>query len=189
MLLSERQLTPIEIVDSELRKLSSLQTPQQVIAIADIPLNVSLSLQKPISLILDDIKDPGNMGTIIRTAEWFNVTDIICSPSCVDAFNPKTVQAAMGSLFRAQVWYIDLEMFFKNNPGPAVYGATLTGKDVHSVEIVQPCFLVIGNEANGIGQHILPYIAQQITIPRYNANTESLNAAIATGILLSVLAK
>ena len=133
-------------------------------------------------LVLDGIQDPGNMGTIIRTAHWFGIDTIICSPDCADVFQPKVVQASMGSIFSVAVVYKNLEDFFAENTKP-VYGALLNGQPVNTVTAATDAIILIGSEGKGIRLNLIPFITHPVTIPGFS-DAESLNAAVATGILL-----
>ena len=141
---------------------------------------------KGLVLVLDDIKDPGNLGTIIRLCDWFGVEQLVCSNETVDCYNAKVVQATMGSLTRVSIIYEELIPFFKNTSLP-VYGALLDGKNVYKSKLPKDAILVMGNESNGISTAIIDLIPNKITIPRFGnlQQTESLNAATATAILLS----
>ncbi len=174
----------IEITDFELEKISLLQTPNNVLAVFYKKDETNISLTTNISLMLDGIQDPGNMGTIIRTADWFGVQNVICSIECVDCYNPKVVQATMGSLARVNILYTDLEDFIKKNDKINIYAATLSGKNIFELENIKEGIILIGNEAKGVSQNLLQLTAAQITIPKFG-ESESLNAAVATGILLS----
>jgi len=174
-----------EVTGFELEKISNLQTPQDVVAVAALP---SVTFQHPLStaatilLVLDGIQDPGNMGTIIRTAHWFGVSQVLCSLDCADVYQPKTVQASMGSIFSVEVFYEDLIHFFSENKLP-VYGALLSGKPPDGYKAQGNAIIVIGNEGQGIRPQLIPFINHPVTIPGLG-DAESLNAAIATGILL-----
>lgn len=174
----------IRVEQFELEKISALQTPQQVLAVAALP----QLYYKPGNwlLILDGIQDPGNLGTIIRTAHWFGIYQIICSPGCADAFSPKVVQASMGSIFKVSVIYQHLAVFLSGYQQP-VYGALLNGKNSNDLKNAEPGAIIIGNEGKGIGQDIMPFITP-ITIPG-KSDAESLNAAVAAGILMSQITK
>ena len=173
----------------QMEQMSGLDTPPGILAIANIPeRSPQLPLTDPFALVLDGIANPGNMGTIIRTAEWFGVSNIICSEDCVEIWNPKVIQAAMGSLFRVHVVSCDLELFLKQEKaqGKAVYGALLEGENLFKQEQWTEGVMVIGSESHGIRAHLLPFITHPITIPRaMGSMTESLNASIAAGIILS----
>lgn len=136
--------------------------------------------------MLDTIQDPGNLGTIIRCADWFGVNQIICSQDCVDVFNPKVVQSTMGSICRVQVIYEDLLSFIRANSKVPIYAATLNGYDISSQPAIQTGIILIGNESKGIGAELISMANHHITIPK-RGKAESLNAAVATGIILSHL--
>ena len=175
----------IEIIESELERISHLQTPNNVVAVFYKKEDEPAEFKNNISMMLDEIQDPGNLGTIIRTADWFGIKNIICSIGCVDCYNPKVVQATMGSLSRVNIIYADIEEFIKNNSGIKIYAATLSGKDVSLFKIKEGIIL-IGNESKGISEKLLNISAEQITIPK-QGEAESLNAAVACGIILSHL--
>ncbi|MNN63391.1 23S rRNA (guanosine-2'-O-)-methyltransferase RlmB [compost metagenome] len=139
------------------------------------------------NIVLDDVQDPGNLGTIIRTAEWFGIKHIICSIGTVDAYNPKVVQATMGSLARIQVHYVDLHELISSTDLP-VYGALLNGQSIYQTEWSTEGLIVMGNEGNGISEEIITLIDQAVTIPRIG-QAESLNVAVATTIFCSEIAR
>ena len=177
----------IEVSPGELEKISQLTTPNQVLAIVktmkweDDPV-----MKGNISLALDTIQDPGNMGTIIRLADWFGIRNILCSLDCADVYNPKVVQASMGSITRVRVEYVDLSAFLKANSDIRIYATVLSGKDITKMERISEGIIAIGNESRGVSQEILALANVQITIPG-KGKAESLNAAVATGIILSHL--
>lgn len=174
----------------ELKKISSLQTPNSVLALVHFP-QYSISSQKvekSLNLVLENIQDPGNMGTIIRIADWFGISNIFCSKGCVDVYNPKVLQATMGSFLRVQVHYTDLPQLFQQYPQLPVYGAILAGKNVFQTDLKIPSFLLIGNEGHGLSLELQAVITQGITIPQFG-QAESLNAAVATGILCAQFCK
>jgi len=173
----------ILISDLEMKLVSTLSTPSNILAICK-GWTTSLQLEGTI-LMLDDIQDPGNLGTIIRSADWFGVKTIICSNNTADCFNPKVVQATMGSIFRVNVIYTDLNYFLKENKLP-VYGTFMDGVSIFEQQLEQHCILVMGNEGNGISKTVESYINKRIAIPKYG-HGESLNVAIATAIVLSKL--
>ncbi len=174
-----------EIDEDSLQKISLLKTPNKIVAIFNKKnANTNPQLLNKITLILDSISDPGNMGTIIRIADWFAIENIICSEDCVDCYNPKVIQSTMGSLARVNIFYTDLEAFFSSHENISIYAATLSGKDVSEFKGLHEGFILIGNESKGISEELLDLSKNQITIPRYG-NAESLNAAVATGIILS----
>lgn len=178
-----------EIDHHWLERISLLKTPNQVVAVFDkFSSPAKPVLQNKISLMLDDIQDPGNLGTIIRNADWFGIDNIICSRICADCYNPKVVQATMGSLARVNVFYEDLHSFINENLSIPVYGAALSGKSVYELEELKEGIFLFGNESKGIHEEILNLCKARITIPRFG-NAESLNAAVAAGIILAQLKK
>lgn len=177
-----------EVSEKEMAKITALKTPSEVLAVFNMP-EVDLPDFDPeasgLVLLLDDIKDPGNMGTIIRTADWFGVKNIICSTQTVDAFNPKVVQATMGSLARVNVSYGNLSKWLEDLKGVNIYGAVLDGEDVSGIDKPNNSILIIGSEAHGISKDVLKYVNMPVSILRSSkGGAESLNAAIATSILL-----
>jgi TrmH family RNA methyltransferase len=177
----------VEVSQSELERISILQTPNQVTGIFKKPqFPAGIRLKNKISLMLDTIQDPGNMGTILRCADWFGIELIICSADCADIFNPKVVQATMGSISRVQVCYEDLPAFLKQHADIPVYAATLDGNDINQHSSIKEGIILIGNEAKGISESLLSASMHRITIPK-RGKAESLNAAVATGIILSRL--
>lgn len=181
-----RKINFQEISLSELQKISALKNPADAIAAVNIPHWEGLSdneLTNKFTLVLDGVQDPGNMGTIIRTADWFGITNIVCSEDTVDVYNPKVVQATMGSLARMTINYTDLREFLKSANVP-VYGALLNGKSIYKTHFGTEGVIVMGNEGNGIRPEIERLISNAITIPRLGG-AESLNVAIATAIFCS----
>ncbi len=180
---------PVVVVEEyELKKISQLATPNRVLVIAE----QRKLLQEPkdkgqITIVTDGIQDPGNLGTIIRIADWFGINQIVASTDTVDLYNSKTIQSSMGSIIRVNIWYKDIKEWFSKCSVP-IYGALLNGEPICGVSPVVEGVLVIGNESKGIREHISPFINQAITIPR-RGGAESLNAAVATGIILSHLMK
>jgi TrmH family RNA methyltransferase len=173
-----------EITQQELERISFLTTPNQVLAIIKkIGEGTKINCKDKITLMLDTIQDPGNMGTIIRTADWFGVSQIICSQDCADLYNPKVVQASMGSIARVIVYYTKLEEFLQQQEQIRIYAATLEGRDVRETKIPSG-IIIIGNESRGIHPEILAMANVKINIRRIG-KAESLNAAVATGIILS----
>ena len=173
------------VTPEELKKISQLVTPNEVLGVFKIPENKNPKMTG-LLVALDKIQDPGNLGTIIRLCDWFNITDLVCSTDTVDCFNPKVVQASMGSLSRVNVFYTDLQAFLNLSPLP-VFLTLLDGKNVYQSALPENGILVMGNEANGISQNIIQENFNAISIPRFGetAQTESLNVATATAILLS----
>ncbi len=180
--------------NKELKKISALTNPSEVCAIFNLPSEkLSTTPQRDTySLVLDDIHDPGNLGTIIRTADWFGITTIYCSLNTVDAFNPKVVQASMGSLSRVRLVYTDLKELLVNIPNDLpVFGALLDGKPINEVDPPKKGLIIIGSEAHGISKDIIPIITDKITIPLLNSDKvnhpESLNASVACAIICYAL--
>lgn len=176
-----------EVSEKELTKISALKSAPEVVAIFAIPKLEFINWKENdgIILMLDDIRDPGNLGTIIRTADWFGIRNIICSQETVDIYNPKVVQASMGSLARVNIYHDDLEIALKSRPETLpVYGAMLRGVSIKEVEKPGKMLVLIGSEAHGISAKLLKYLTQRITIPAsVYKGAESLNAAIASAII------
>ena len=169
---------------AEMKKISCLKTPGEVLAVFHMP-EVKDDQAKGLILALDNVRDPGNLGTIIRLCDWFGVSQLVCSESTVDCYNPKVVQATMGSLARVQINYLDLEHFLSSTDKP-IYGAIMEGENVYKSKLAKDAILVMGNESNGIGSPILQKLSSTLSIPRFGSQqTESLNVATATAILLS----
>lgn len=178
----------VTVTEIELGKISGLQTPNQVLAIVEQQQPAAEPVIKgQLTLVLDGIQDPGNLGTIIRIADWFGIKQVVASEDTVELYNPKVVQSTMGSFLRVQVWYRSLSEFLLSANIP-VYGALLNGKNMHGEPPVTEGLLVIGNESKGISKELLPFISHPITIPRLGG-AESLNAAVAAGIIVSHLTK
>lgn len=173
------------ISETELKKISFLKTANTSLAIFEIPRPKPLR-DSGLIVTLDALRDPGNLGTIIRLCDWFGVQDLVCSQDTADCFNPKVVQATMGSLARVQVHYLSLSEYFSKTKLP-IYGGFMDGKNIYSEELPENGIVVMGNEANGISEEILQKITHKITIPRFGniQKTESLNVATATAIMLS----
>ncbi len=175
------------VTRQEMHKISALKNPSEVLAIVkmpEYPLPEILNIRNYI-LALDDIRDPGNLGTIIRTADWFGIRDVVCSEETVDAFNPKVVQATMGSLARVKVHYADLHGWLSEKPeNLKVFGALLQGDDIRKVEKPGKGILLIGSEAHGISPKLYPFVDQPVLIPAApGSGAESLNAAVAAAIV------
>jgi RNA methyltransferase, TrmH family len=180
------------ITEDELRKISDLTTPNKVLALAGITEYEPLQTIdfSDLILALDSIRDPGNMGTIIRTADWFGIRNIICSPDCVDFYNPKVIQSTMGSFARVKAHYIDLAYSISNAPtGTPIYGALLEGPLLTDKKFQKSGILLIGNESKGISNSLIPFITDPIYIPPFghghqnSYHAESLNASIANAII------
>lgn len=179
-----------DVTDDELRKLSFLQHPQQVLAVFKTASSDTSASMKPdtsaLSLCLDGVQDPGNLGTIIRIADWFGIEDIYCSPETADVWNPKVVQATMGSIARVRVHYCDLPALLDSLPeGFPIYGTMLDGDDINQAQLQNRGVIIMGNEGNGISQAIARRVTHRLLIPNYPSGrptADSLNVAIATAI-------
>ncbi len=176
------------VTEEELRRISFLQHPQEVLGVFEIPEDGSFGLDPEVlSLALDGIQDPGNLGTIIRLADWFGIKDIFCSHETADAYNPKVVQATMGSLAHIRIHYCDLRELLKGVACP-VYGTLLDGEDIYGKSLTKNGVIVMGNEGNGITQEVRELVTEKLFIPNFSVSTEkaeSLNVAIATAITCS----
>lgn len=176
-----------EVSYNELKKVSMLKTPQEVLAVYEQPdytINYE-EINNKLILALDDIQDPGNLGTIVRLADWFGIDDIVCSLNTVDVYNPKTVQATMGGIARVKVHYTNLQDFLRAVNTPYIYGTFLEGDNIYEQHLSSKGIIVMGNEGNGISQEIKPLVTKKICIPNFppeRHSTESLNVAIATAI-------
>jgi TrmH family RNA methyltransferase len=183
-------LVPTIITEQQLQKISNLDAPNNVLALASIP-KAPLAfkqLNNKLVLALDTINDPGNLGTIIRTAAWFGIDTIICSPNTTDAWNPKAVQSSMGALFRTNVVYADLKKVVEeyNNAGVPVYATTLDGTDIYKTALSSNGLIVIGSESHGVSPELLSIIDKKLLIPSFSSGAaESLNAAVAAGVVCS----
>ena len=173
------------ISDADLKKISALTTPNTCLAVFKIPKEKPV-LNKGLIVALDTIRDPGNMGTILRLCDWFGINQVVCSKETVDLYNPKVVQATMGSIARVNVNYLNLKDFLETTSLP-IYGTFMDGEDIYNSEITNEGIIILGNEANGISKEIEELVTKRITIPRFGnlQQTESLNVATATAIVLS----
>ncbi|WP_316822780.1 RNA methyltransferase [Pedobacter gandavensis] len=179
-----------EVNSAELDKISTLQTPQGILALVHLPKNPVLDtkqLKNNFSLVLDGIQDPGNLGTIIRTADWFGFKQIICALNTVEVYNPKTVQATMGSLSRMDIYYQDLAPLLSAAQVP-VFGAVLNGKSMYDVDWGTEGLVILGNEGQGISPEIMELITVPVTIPRIGG-AESLNVAVCAAILCADISR
>ncbi|QJW90262.1 RNA methyltransferase [Spirosoma taeanense] len=190
--LTDRQRTPVEIASAaELTRIGTLESNNAALAVVRTKENRPLVAEAgEIALILDDIRDPGNLGTILRIADWYGVRKILCSETTADVYNPKVISASKGSFTRVNWWYGDLTQFLNQQvsaeagkPVHPLYGAFLNGADVHKMPFGSGGYLVMGNESNGISAAVEQYVTQRVTIPRYGG-AESLNVGIATAVLL-----
>ena len=180
--LNSRKVETVEVSAKELEQLGSFQSNETVIAVAKMKQNSMPDLRDEFALVLDDLRDPGNVGTIIRTADWYGIKNIIASDETADFYNPKTISATMGSFCRVNVFYTHLGDFFRQNKLP-VFGAFMDGADVHQLNFGKSGLIVIGNESNGVSNEVSEFVQQKVTIPRIGG-AESLNAGVATGIIL-----
>lgn len=192
--LCERFAGRIYVADAaDMRKISSLTTPPEVVAIYNLPESTSAEelmaspLEEGLYLMLDSIQDPGNLGTIIRTAHWFGIKRIFASPMTADVYNPKTVQSSMGSISAVRVDYIDLHFIISKNRNLPVIGLQLEGADIYTTPLPESGFIVMGNEGNGLSPSMINDLDIKLTIPPYYPanHPESLNVAVATAITLS----
>lgn len=180
------------VTEVQMQQMSGQDTPPGILSVVKIPQQDEIKTTSRLILALDGIANPGNMGTLIRTAEWFGIHDIVCSKDCVELWNPKVVQATMGSLFRVKVWESDLTIYLHHakDEGKSIYGALLDGENLFQMQAKPEGILVIGSESHGIRADVLPCITHPVTIPRVDDSmTESLNAAVAGAILMAEMTK
>jgi TrmH family RNA methyltransferase len=181
----------IEVTEKEFQKITSLNTPQEVLAVikkpqAQLPEENQI---KDISLVLDKLRDPGNLGTIIRLADWFGVKHIFCSKDTVDCYNPKVVQSSMGAIFRVDIHYVDLKKLLtgiKKNKVQTIYGTSLEGTDLFKAKLSKPAIVILGNESGGLSEEIIALTDKNLLIPNYSLNnekSESLNVSMAAAII------
>jgi RNA methyltransferase, TrmH family len=173
------------LAESELLKIGTLENNQSTLAIAKVKEESGLKevFEQKLTVVLDNINDPGNLGTIIRLADWYGIKHVVCSPETVDFYNPKVVQASKGSFTRVRPHYVSLNDFFSKNPKTPVYAACMEGKPIYGLQKPNSAILVLGNEANGISEEVLSFAQNRITIPRIGG-AESLNVGVAAGILM-----
>lgn len=174
----------IAVDEISLAKISQLTTPNKVVAVVRQQPLLSTVDTSQLALVLDTIQDPGNLGTIIRIADWFGIGQLVCSHESADRYNPKVVQSTMGSIARVGFYYTDLPGFLTANTGTHIYAAALDGIPVQNLGKLSTGLLVIGNESKGISREVMELVNVRVTIPRIGM-AESLNAAVATGIILS----
>ena len=180
------------VSEVQMQQMSGLDTPPGVLAVARIPEPKPLAPTARFVLALDGIANPGNMGTLIRTAEWFGIGDVVCSTDCVEIWNPKVIQATMGSVFRVNVTVAELPAFLREQreKGKAVYGALLEGENLFAMREKPDGVIVIGSESHGIRAEVLPCLTHPVTIPRIGGSvTESLNAAVAGAIIIAEMTR
>ena len=169
--------------EPSMKRMSNLKNPSPFLAVFPIPTSLTLPTQERL-LVVDQLTDPGNLGTLIRLCDWFGINHLLCSSQTVDCYNPKVVQATMGSLSRVKVHYGDLVDFFHQNSLP-VFGTYLEGKSIYGVDFPSAAVLVLGSEAHGISDDLSPFMTNKITIPRKSSEgPESLNVATAAAICL-----
>ena len=173
----------IEATDEELKKAGTLVSNNSVLAIVECKTtDLPVIRGNELILVLDQVGDPGNLGTIIRVADWYGIEHIVCSPDCADFYNPKVIAASMGSFTRISVSHTDLTEYLKSQTKP-IYGAFLEGENIHKAELAKSGFIVMGSESHGISAPVQQLITEKITIPNFGL-AESLNVAMATGIIL-----
>ena len=177
-----------EITEGELEKISNFSSPNQVLALVEVPQDKIPYYEEDLVLMIDGVIDPGNLGNIIRCADWFGINHVICSTNCVGLYNPKVVQASMGSIFRINVLYQDLVIILakmrKNNPLKPIYGATLEGENIYGMDLNENSAIVMGSESHGISEEVKSFLTKEVKIPQLGRG-ESLNVASATAILCS----
>ena len=173
------------ITPKDLKRISALKNPSQALAVFTIPEH-ELNSNTGLTVVLDNVQDPGNLGTIIRLCDWFGVSQLICSTDTVDCYNPKVVQATMGSLARVPVTYCNIKTFLEDNTQDC-YGTFMDGDPIYDCELNPAGILILGNEGHGISDALLPFINQRISIPNFSrgGKTESLNVASALAVCLS----
>jgi TrmH family RNA methyltransferase len=172
----------IEIGTRDLSRISSFKTNDSVIAVVEMPPNEPLLPENEWIIVLDGIKDPGNLGTILRIADWYGIQKVICSEDTVDVYNPKCIASSMGSFTRVKTYYTSLEAYLPALSVP-VYGALLTGENVHNMQFEKEGVLLLGSESHGIRDRLLQFLSKKISIPSFGG-AESLNAAVATGVII-----
>ena len=173
------------VKENEMKRISSLKTSSDVLAVVKIPKKKNNFNFFGVNIVLDDVKDPGNLGSIIRICDWFGVKNIYCSQETVDMYNPKVVQSTMGSISRVNIIYTDLkEMIIKLNDSVSVYATVMNGEDLNQIKIDENSLIVFGNESNGISKDIQNVISERITINKIG-EAESLNVAVSTAIILN----
>ncbi len=185
----------VEIIPAsydELKRISTLKTPHNALAVIEMPETRmdSSTLSNELTVALDCIQDPGNLGTIIRAAAWFGLRNIFCSQNCVDVYNPKVIQSSMGAILHVNVFYTDIRKLLESarNNGIKIYGAVVKGKSIYSCKLTRTGIILLGNESKGISDDLLPYITDRIMIPKINTETpgiDSLNVSMAASVIFS----
>ena len=178
------------ISEKEMERISQLKTANSVLAVVELPKSrlASVKPDKNLVLALDRVQNPGNLGTIIRLADWFGISDIVCSEDSADCFNPKVVQATMGAILRVKVHYTSLVEWLKNQHNTKIYGTFLEGENIYSAELDKSGVIVMGNEGQGISAEVAATVSHKLLIPPYPADrcgSESLNVAVATAVICS----
>jgi RNA methyltransferase, TrmH family len=176
----------------ELKKISTLKSPHNALAVIEMP-EIKAdqpSFKKSLTVVLDTVQDPGNLGTIIRAAAWFGIKNIYCSPDCVDVFNPKVIQASMGAILHVNVFYTDLRAFLEiaANSKIRVFGAMIEGESIYSYKLDNHGIILLGNESKGISEELMPYITDRIMIPKFaveGTGIDSLNVSMAASVIFS----
>ena len=193
-LIQKANVECIAINESQLERISQLQKPNKVLALCCMAKEKATPADfSSLTLALDTINDPGNLGTIIRIADWFGIDNIICSEDTVDLYNSKVIQASMGSFLRVNIYYTNLPKYLKETTLP-IYGTFLNGENIYTSKLANPSIIVIGNEANGISDKVAKIIKNRITIPNFRADSskgkaESLNAAMSTALVVNEFAR
>lgn len=173
----------IDVTEKELVGAGTFQSNNAGLAVVEMPEHGALRLDhKELVLALDNVRDPGNLGTIVRIADWYGIEKIVCSPECADVYNPKVINASMGSFTRVKVWYQSLPEFLQTNP-QRVYAALLEGDSIYETKLLPSGILLMGNESKGIREELIPLIDQAVHIPR-RGGAESLNVSVATAVIL-----
>ncbi len=184
-------IDPVVVKSRDIERMSSLSTPQQVLAVYDLPSAEfdPRRMYDSLVLALDRVQDPGNLGTIVRIADWFGIRDILCSPETADAFNPKAVQASMGAVSRVNLFYADLPELFSRNPGVEIYGTFLDGDDIYRQKLSAAGVILMGNEGQGISPEAARFVSRRLLVPSYPAggsrSCESLNVAVAAALVVA----
>lgn len=173
-----------EISSSDLKKISFLQNPKDSVALCELS-SYNKNMDSDIKIVLDGVQDPGNLGTIVRLADWFGISEVVCSKDTVDLFNPKVLMSTMGSFNRVDVSYVDLVDYLKNYKNP-IFGTDMDGENIYTIDFPKKFCLIMGNEGNGMRESVEKLLSNVITIPRFGhqKSTESLNVSMATSIIL-----
>ncbi|MBA4853260.1 RNA methyltransferase [Emticicia sp. BO119] len=184
-----KKISVEQISQTELEKISTLKSNDSAVAIVKMKPNIYLkTTENEFVLVLDDIRDPGNLGTILRIADWYGIKKVVCSDTTVDLYNPKVIAASMGSFTRIQAFYTNLQAYFEqiSTHMPAIIGTFLNHTNLHKFSFPNAGYIILGNESNGIGEAVEKFVTDKVTIPRFG-HAESLNVGIATAIVLDNL--